>query len=549
MTRDLFDPKELDIGFFDRSSTREAVNAVASCKSVTIFAGSGISADVEGPLWKDLISTLLVVRAQREGWIAADPSAFDAAVKEVVPSILQRGGAYGGSVLVELIRRQVRRPAEFTPNLANDLYAAIYPKDRSTVAASVARAVVRLAFTMRVRSSNVVIATTNYDNTLIDVQDDVRPERTQYAGLALEPIPTKQKLEEWKLLDARSRNIPVVYLNGYLPWSLNEAKAGGGSLVVGERDFFTNTVGGDWRRAFVLERLRRSGVLFVGTSLTDADTVRNLAATMPRRKPAYAIVLTDTPSTPSASRTQDKDSEHALAPELSHEYRVLLKSLTALRFSHFEVEAVQPDYKSQVPQFLSEVSSLVEAGGKQSFEYYSERLRRWWDEWRDARMNDEQARFRELQTVRREVERFLRLSRAEDVTELLKVEVWVRANPERREMVLWGHSEGLWHEDATLHRGHIAEASQHYAAVEAFREGKAVFGDLTSTGHRWQYYFSVPVILRGPWLRLPVGVMTVLSNLGIDKEGRLAKAVPLSRDSLSAMLHAQGERLLTPPQA
>ena len=62
--------------FFSRRETKEAIEAVATAKRLTILVGAGASAEIGLPTWRELVQRLLIRVGQAEGLDGGAARAF-----------------------------------------------------------------------------------------------------------------------------------------------------------------------------------------------------------------------------------------------------------------------------------------------------------------------------------------------------------------------------------------------------------------------------------------------------------------------------------------
>jgi hypothetical protein len=182
---------------------------------------------------------------------------------------------------------------------------------------------------------------------------------------------------------------------------------------------------------------------------------------------------------------------------------------------------------------------------------YSVRLRNWWRSWAGQNpyeiglLIDRCSRLREFTKAEHG-----QLIGAEHV----KAEVWVRQDPDTRELRLYSTSQtvvlpgdGYW-----AHCTKIQHQSRYHAAVSAFASRGTTQGRVNYRNDgRWTHFLAVPIILpEDPHFEMPVGVVILLLHApAVEYDGYFGDAESGLMRALAVRMKELGQEFLRPPSA
>ncbi len=543
-----------DLGFFQRKSTIEYINDIAalattSDRALTIYAGSGVSADIAEPLRSEFMERLLakaLESAPALRHLEGDQRILRArAISERVSRTYPT--SYLGSIVRELSRQaQQDAPPRFTgvrrqeERLGQDIKTLL---DAGYVPGSfLARAIAACAFALRRAGVSVEVLTSNYDDILIDAAAHIRTplylpgELDRYRFVRDH---SAERDDTDKSLVLNSTDVLITHVNG----TLDEPDV---PLVIGEGDFFAD-YGDDlrpgdahssWRRDLMAAKLANTTCLFVGSTVTDPDVLEHLAVSKHQNR-KYALVLAPDGDVRAARPRPDDLSGPSRATAVADEQ--VVRDLIAQRFLHLGVVPVIADHPTHIPQFLREVALRVLQGD--AYRSYPGRARLWWAYWAKAfgyggsaelagvrnKALQEHWHSGPLREALKRIEREMKKTKTDD--ERVVVEVWLR-NPQQRELTLWARSDSLWLDASTAHHASLTRHSG-YIAQSTFEEGQTQRSPMNPSRGQWRFCWSMPLILQEePWYHLPVGVLNVLSDVPgdeSDKDGNITRVGKLAR--------------------
>ncbi len=503
-----------DIGFFDDDDTKRIISKITNAGRLTIFVGAGIAADLEIPNWSKLVSRLL---EKLESTNHDDEVACRTAVTFALDFFHQMPAAsivdalyaelYGG----EAVRRR-------NEDIASILYTRDgLPADNRIPRDALAVYVLRLAAAKRLAGCDVHIVTTNYDDSLEWIAANNNDVLSDIGSEGVDVFSNTDPKD-----DGLRPGVPVSHVHGLIPRN-GESR----EVVFSEREYIEWDQQSKWRD-YVAMRVTGGGVtLFVGASLRDY----NIAAMIRRfsRGDVYALLPVEDEIAHSANSGK-------VWPRTTARY-------AALRGLHLGVEVLRPDFYGQVCQFLHEAAIPPDLDVPD----YSTRLRDWWRSWIGDQPFETSLLLQRCELLRQ----FCTLEHRQLThVEHVKAEIWVRENPDSRELQLYSTSqtvvlpgEGHW-----AHRTKI-EHSSRYAAVSAFAARSAVEGRVNyRNDNRWTHCLAVPIILPGaPHYELPVGVMILLLHApAIKEENYFGEAANDRMRELAARMKKIGQGLLEP---
>jgi hypothetical protein len=506
-----------ETAFFHLEETKRAIVKLASCDRLVIYCGAGVTIDRTGLAWGDLIAQLFETSDRSQSM--RDPTIEELIIlrKELTPLQL-------ASVLAERTEEHHDTEKEGRASLIPKLQQVLYKGSGWQCGALVSN-IIRLSFGLIQLEKQVSIITSNYDTYLEEEYTHYRnelrsnPELSDIAGLVSRAAGTKRYFRNLRS-DGNAGRIEIVYLHGRVP----QSGGLGGHLAFSEKDYHqvADTVAGTLRDSFSEPN---TGVLVLGTSLTDPPLLRALSETRPnygKSSPDWKRVAL-VPAT-STGFTGYKADFGRLAQNLK------------LRTTHFGVELLVPDFHFQIAQACQEILTAVSlpTGVKHylapnSPARYGIRLRDWWNAWHEqqGRLGPEHiydALSGRLVAIRE-------LLAANDNShdphgELMKVELWVRHDPDKlRHLALWGGSTGVLQDRSVLHFEEL-DLNTNNASVRAFIEGRPQYlgqdelaQNLGTPRSRWKSYLSVPIRIDLPEGTIPVGVVTLASMCDKNRSG------------------------------
>ena len=538
--------KRNETAFFHMEETKRAIVELASCDRLIIYCGAGVTIDRTGLAWGDLIAQLFDTSDRSQSM--RDPTAEELLIlrKELTPLQL-------ASVLAERTEEHHNTQKEARASLVPKLQQALYKGSGWQCGALVSN-IIRLSFGLVQLGKSVSIITSNYDTYLEEEYAHYRGELRSnpqlrrsgagdIAGLVAKAVGARRTFRDIKS-DGNADRIDITYLHGRVP----PAGGMGGYLALSEKDYHrvSDTVVGALRDAFSAPR---TGVLMLGTSLTDPPLLRALSETRPDHGNSASegrrIALVPATSTGFTSSSAD--------------FGRLVQNLK-VRAIHFGVELLVPDFHFQIAQMCQEILTAVSlpSGVKHylvasSSARYGIRLGHWWSTWQEQqdRLGPEHVH----DALAGRLAMIRELLAADDNAhdprgELMKVELWARHAPnELRHLALWGGSGGVLRDRSILHFEEL-DINTRNASVRAFIEGRPQYlsqEELADNQEippgRWNSFLSVPIRIDLPDGTVPVGVITLASmrdkNSSVIPDGSVR-----GMTSLVNQLTAVGQELL-----
>lgn len=429
--------------------------------------------------------------------------------------------AYGPLAAASAVRQFYEQESPQVPlrslmdSVAQSIHTQLYTRNEWAPGGALAEAIVRLSVFYKSLGHDVVVVTTNYDSNLEQFAGDEEAKAlARKYGIKIQAFHSDDELPASEVL-------PVYHLHGYVPFrgkargNLAFSEAGlfqGGEIVKGTK----GPAGIDWRSQVLRRRFEISTTVFLGTTLRDPAVVRSLTDTRRATKKALARY---------GVFAQQGDGWAAASDEICEKADRVLRA----RLEHLNVTPVRPDFFGQVSQLLNEVFFCASFGRRyvgeaqtQKSRRYGGRLNNWWRKWSAAL-----EAFGEPKKYQDRCQEVLADAKVQVLdlrgfvagrAEVLKLEAWVRIDPERtRTLELWGSSEAASRSTFGAHRCEIEDRSR-YAAVRAFCQGQTIRGPLEEANSRWKSYFSVPITLSGdPWYEVPVGVVNLMSTEPLEE--------------------------------
>lgn len=501
------------VGFFSDVPTSAAISRIAEADHITIFAGAGVCLDQGVPGWNHLVSRLLDKRLEDSSIDAAMVGSVSAHLLEQyreVPTATIVDALYSDQLGVKAAARRI-----------DDIRSVIYESGQNVGLASpsLVERTLLLAHALHVAGRNVHIITTNYD----DLFEYVSAERLSTGvfkkwGVNVVPYserpPATHRVEDL---------IPVVHIHGFVP----RAGSNVAPPILSEKDYFEWDANSPFRN-YLSVRFGAGAVLFLGSSLRDANILRRLSAARSDHVSAFALLPVQ--------------SESVHYPKDMRPVAETLAGYAESRGRELGVEVLRPNFFGQVYQFLDEVRAKVSE--PTDYVPYVRRLDEWTDRWYQSGLHVDEAHrrtatLRARQTSAELVQIVGSVSKA-------KVELWVRRPNEERSLELWASSQGMWipgdeHWPKTVS---LVGPLQH-AAVNCFAMGTTTQGRVSPLDRtRWTHYVATPVNLPGNYASLTVGVSIALFHAPDHARAEQLPSVDQNLDVIGTQLLAYGRELL-----
>ncbi|HEX4721887.1 MAG TPA: SIR2 family protein, partial [Pseudonocardiaceae bacterium] len=344
------------------------------------------------------------------------------------------------------------------------------------------------------RNGRIVVLTTNYDQYLEEAFYQTAG-TTEPDGLVGSFTLDR---ESGKALRSLRKPVSIMHIHGVV---LREPVAGRlDQIVLDDGDYFRT----ENDTADLLTSLfSRNDVLILGSSLEDAPLLRALWNTRRGKHRRWAVYPRQNLATgPGAYRRR--------------EYNDMIYTVRE-RTSDFRLDVIAPDFFCQAAQFVREVCvALCHSANDQQYDLanftheYNRRLNEWWRSWYKSRRANQVAAHRaDHDVLAAEIEQVRTLL---GTNERLKLELWLRWRPSRRNRVLklWASSTVTWQDPAMQHEVPI-EAGSPDPAVQAFCAGAAQLHTVGTSHDRWRRYLAVPLRNGERAHSIQVGVFTLSS--------------------------------------
>ena len=467
---------QLDIPFFERSSSIRQIEELAVIENLTIYAGAGISVDRTNMDWNELIANLI-----------SEVGSSKSFSKDIVNTlgVLPSGSAVAQNYLDWKGKKQSK--VAISQQLRTQLYRS---HDWLGGRASSAIAHTWVNFTRRGKTLSIL--TTNYDEHIeLDIPEAVALWNRRRG-------PSDSKLETPKHI--------VQYLHGKIPrvGKITDFP------VISEHDYFERE---HTTRKCLEERFAQDNVLIMGSSLTDPPLIHVLLATRQSAQEnglrRWAMVpLVDLQATDASERSEAIIANHAA------------------RLKHLGVQGIYLDHYFQVAQVLAEARIAAELGPgnySQGHDRYGDRLHSWWIKW-NSQINSHEAYVRaqykhhsELQTQLAQIKK---LMNAQD--EQIKIEVWLRWNPStsNRKLRLWASTFALFSDWRNCRTADIL-LDNSYSCIRTFCNGRADYARNPNSNERWQTFLAFPIRLMEQ-VNIAVGSV-VIASMTSPEQSRLGE--------------------------
>jgi len=441
------------------------------------------------------------------------------------------------SLLSTATMAKVALGTQFIPELGKALYE--HPDDaHSNAPGPLARGVGRLVRAFRTHPHHEIhVITTNYDD---------------YLEQALKAEGVKRVKPQFTNTGMRDpRDFGVRHAHGLL---LPTGKSQG-TVVLTEADYYT-TDSSSWQEQFFRDRLSDSFVLFVGASLTDLNLLRILFRYASEPGRLHAVL----PRSPDETRSPDVlEPRNAIAS--AHD------TLGLRRWRSRGLNVLFADHYSQPSQFVFEVAQRKLDGN--AYVPYGDRLDAWYRQVATSTLGlRSQKAFATAQSEVRERSRtFLEqvipsTGLAMRRGEVLALHTWVRVPGDLRigpikrgpvnvdSLAMLMCSDREWR-DPRAADSKVVMMPTARAAVEAFCFGTPRIHEQATAAHQWNFVLAVPVALDQPDGRLPVGAVTINSNLAGGRSclARLRSSNWEGFTALAQYLQEWGAAILNPTLA
>lgn len=472
---------------FHEPEVVEFVDSTSRLDRLTLFVGAGVSMESGFPSWYQLVSKLLARVAQESG-LADRPA------NEFAAWTIEREGLTAAAAVAKASLN------DFPGALREVLYlVSETPRPGET-----GRAIA--ALTRSVTETRVL--TTNYDLILESALE------RSCSGPLGDP--------------ARS----IVHLHGVVG---PRGGTYGQEIVLSEQDYFSMAADTSPQQMVAANELSGSACVFLGASLTDPNLLRYLYRTQHSRK--HWVVF---------SRQQDAAIYDSSDPAV-----VALREETSRR--RWEVARVRPiyaDFFSQTAQLLHELRMRRDRGD--AYVPLPERLAAWRVALQQGVLTTEADSFAQNQDAFQAVLQYLIDGIERDLEEhgaatadgeRLQLSMWVY-DPAAETLVNWASSDRSWRDPSTLTPLPVDWQSD-FLSVQAFCAGSLVERSTDQfVATRWNHVVGAPIYLQtDPVGRLPVGAMTIASNLPRDRSALMRglatlrrQSIPTTEDTLASLL-------------
>lgn len=517
---------ESDNPFFSRQRTKYALAEIAHAvtaekKPMTIYAGAGVTIDRSGLGWRGMVDGLL-------SQYIDDPG--------IRNGVFEVNSVVEVATLAEGFYHRDYGDGHYRERMIDRLRSMLYgPGDWQ--AGRLAAEIGLLCKSISAAGSGFILATPNYDDYLVYALKgagiDVCVRRTTDTRSPLSPDPddlSRPKSDAWlasaaKVDEEFRRASSVVQLHGLIPRDPSHETY---APVISELDYVETS---PYTFRALRRLLSRSGLLMLGTSMTDGPLLQALERTKRDAElkglPRFALM-------PFALHLDEADPN-----------RRLLREYQIERFAKYGVTPIYVDYHFQIAQFVTELSRLIAVSGdvpaadasdviSQDLQMrsYGKRLLQWSDSWKevlDRRVTYNDATYR-VEDIYNDLQHSI-LDDIADVldlsaSEVLKLEVWVRDSPaSHRGLRLWSSTVSRHFQDASARRARFENRSD-ISAVQAFVAGRPIIYTQKpdeSPLSRWKTYLATPIWLddasSADYGKLQVGAIVVASMRFEERSG------------------------------
>ena len=540
--------------FFHDRSTHNAIDEMARLENVTIFVGAGAAIERTGLTWAGMSAHLL----------DKDLGSYAERI-----SIVRTIGELAAASAIE---RQFQKRFADEPKraLTRAIHELLYGGSQVEPSYFNER-VVALANDFVGASQSVVVVTPNYDDFLLgELSNLLRDGDASFQGVDVFAFGvtadgeattlTDEKRERLVASAADKTRITLVHVHGLEQRELHADSQPDGdqvTIVLPDEHAYPVFSEGDYvaTRTNTEEILgllfRERDIMVVGASLTDPPLLHALterARAFHDRK-CYAV----------------RPLQGLDLSRLSDEVAASFVEVERDRASALGMNLVSPPFYFQAPQLLEEVRVALKLhrppkgtrkrdyAGPGSSPRYGSRLESWWRAWRD----DETISVPEMQSYAHSLLALAVLPVVREVLdsdedEDMRLEAWVRWEPQSRELRLWASSTGDWPEMDMARRERIGIGAN-YPATTAFINGAPTYATGPTQRTRWHSFLSKPVRYMQPeeekygGCHIQVGVLS-LSSMRSESTSSLNPRVKENAGILFNMLDAAGRALFAPEE-
>lgn len=534
-----------DEPFFHQRAAKSVIDELGKLTSVTIYVGAGASIERTGLTWTGLNAQLM----------DKDLGTYERRI-----ALVRSHGelASASSIAREYERTHADNALEFlTQGIRELLYSGSgleqsYFNDR----------VIALANDYMRAGEHVVVVTPNYDDFLIDSlrqsedKGTAEFERVAIFGFGVtdqgEATPLSDELIRLKAALREPKTLSVVYLHGVVPRTRDPLAGNATSRieplpqhvypVFSESDYAaTRANSGEILTATFSGR----DLLVVGTSLTDPPLLHALSV-------SKDTVVGD----PKRHRFVIRPLQGLDLSGIDDEAFASFQQVQKDRSDHLGVRLVTPPFFFQVPQLLEEVRVAIDLdlgidarpraySESGSTPRYGERLNQWWRAWKE----DEDVPLTQRQYIAHSFLDNVALPSLRAILqspdeEDLRLEAWIRWEPNSRHLRLWASSTGTWPDTESARWDSIGMGGT-YGATLAFLNGAPTYAAGLSERTRWGSFLSKPVRYENETRYLQIGVISLASKWP-QSDSSVNPRNKENRAALLAFLDYCGKELFTP---
>lgn len=518
--------------FFHLDTTKLLIEELSALDSVAIYVGAGASIERTGLTWEALSAQML------------DPQMGD--FSERVDIVRNASSTLAvSSAIAQQFREE--RGSGWRDNLSRAIHGQLYVGPAEQTAYFNDRVVALASAYIRAGKSTVIV-TPNYDQFLLDAVDEQRKsfddsyDNVEKIWLGVDAEGTAAKLNKrmTKLRSAlkQPRTLTVVFLHGFVSRDAANTPIEKDTYPVVSEDDYAATR--ENSQSILGEIFSGRSTIIVGSSVTDPPLIHALLRSRPSDQGPKRYVIRP---------LQGQHSGSLTASGRKH-----LTEIEERRARHLGIELVSPPYYYQAPQILEEVRvDLAAATAHHKYSdanadhRYGARLLRWWGDWSNAggepveKQQEQHYRFLRNEALP-ELRKILKAKRDEH----LKLEAWVRWEPESRRLALWAASTGSWPEHRTMRDDAISSNTQ-ITAIKAFVNGAPTYEKGNPALTRWGSYLAKPIRAIDPRYNVyvPVGVICVASMRSQDQSA-LNPRIQENRAELLVLLDVIGTAVFDP---
>ena len=447
-----------------------ALQRLAEAESLTIVVGAGVSVEASLPSWGGLVERIVDRVARRQFTTAESEQA-----QRWVAETMQRDELVGAAAVAAAMSSE----EQLQSWIATELYGGDGPLAFSP--GPIAREIARLRFAL---GGQIRIVTLNYDDLLERALEDAGGGENVTVIAAEHEPPDQDELS-------------VTHLHGFV------GRAGTrGPLVLSEEQYQAMLQAETWQARLMVEALRDTTCLFLGTRLTDSNLLRYLYASGEEEDRRHHVVF-----------VRQDGYDH-----LPEKVRRVREKAARERWARRGVRAIFLDHFGDVAQFVYEIGRRRELGA--DYRSVDARAMTW-----IARVerellgtiNDEAFRRSQPELsarLRDALDSALRAATeagADFTAEALGVGLWL-ADQRGLHITNWVTSDRAYQQLATIVPVPVERATN-WVSVDSFRRGVRVQEALDVYASRWRYVRGLPLLVEdAEYGRLPIGCMTITST-------------------------------------